>query len=241
MDTPAISVIIPVYNHARELKKCATTLKQQTFSSYEVIFVDDGSTDNSYEVIRRCANLFKKSTVVRQKNKGAPSARNAGARHARADLLFFLDADILLKPHALEAMHTALMRHPECAFAYSSFYFGWKLMKGVAFNADTLKRFNYIHTSSLLRRAYFYGFDESLKKFQDWDVWLTAVRHGGRGFLVNEPLFRITPRAQGMSAWLPSWWYALPWRMLGYTPPTVQKYNEGMRVIRAKHHLPYAS
>lgn len=239
MNAPLISVIIPVYNHADELIACVDSLQKQTLASYEVIFVDDGSTDCSFEVIQTLVKRFAKSRSVRQSNRGAPAARNAGAALAQAPFLLFLDADVTLQPQALQSWYHALQQHPDCAFAYSAYYFGWKLMKGVSFDNELLKRFNYIHTTSLLRTEYFPGFDESLKKFQDWDLWLTIAQQGGTGCLVDAPLFSIKPRKEGMSSWLPSFAYRLPWKSMRIMPKRIRAYNHAAAVIRKKHHLPY--
>ena len=232
-----ISIIIPVYNHAQELRGCLESLKHQTIQNFELIIIDDGSADGVAAVAEDAKHTFTQCVFMQQQNRGAPAARNRGADMARGGYFLFLDADITLKPHALEHFLQALEDNPHAAFSYSVFYFGFKLMRGVAFDPERLKQFNYIHTSSLLRANYFSGFDESLKRFQDWDLWLTVVKNGGVGVLINEPLFKIKPRATGMSTWLPSLMYRLPWHLIGWMPAPVRTYIEAQKIIRAKHEL----
>jgi glycosyltransferase involved in cell wall biosynthesis len=236
--TPGLlSVIIPVYNHANDLIFCLQSLSNQTFKNFEVIIVDDGSTDNPEAIFADAQKMFSRCTVLRQKNHGAPHARNTGAAQALGEFLLFLDADCTLRPDALEQFLYAFEQHPKASFSYSAFYFGWKLMHGVPFSKETLKQYNYIHTSSVVRRTAFPGFDESLKKFQDWDLWLTIAQRGGTGVLIEQPLFSIKPRKLGMSRWLPAFMYTLPWERLGWAPQAVTAYKEGQQHIKTKHHI----
>jgi glycosyltransferase involved in cell wall biosynthesis len=235
--TLLVSVIIPVWNHAKEASECLGSLKHQTYKNFEVIMVDDGSTDDLEARVAKQNYPFSFQFIRFSENRGAPAARNEGYRHARGNLVMFLDADAVLLPHTLETTVKTLTEHPEADFAYSSFYFGWKLFRSGMFDAAALKRANYIHTSALLRREAFPGFDESLKKFQDWDLWLTIAERGGKGMWIDEPLFRVKPRRDGMSHWLPSFVYRIPWDKLGWMPETVRRYRKAEQVIRQKHNL----
>ncbi len=232
-----ISIIIPVYNHAKELVECLQSLVDQTEKDFEVIVVDDGS--RAAFSVERSAFSFPIEVIRFDQNCGAPVARNEGFRHSKGDLVIFLDADVDLEPQALEIMKQTLGDHPEAAFAYSSFYFGWKLFRGRLFDTQALRQQNYIHTSSLMRRAAFPGFDESLKKFQDWDLWLSIAEHGGRGVWIEEPLFRVKTggRRSPISHWLPKAFYRIPWPILGYTPPTIRSYREAEEIVKRKHQI----
>ncbi|HYM10005.1 MAG TPA: glycosyltransferase family 2 protein [Bryobacterales bacterium] len=92
-----ISVIIPVKNSKRELERCLTALGQSRFTDYECIVADDGSTDGSAEAATRYG-----CRVIRRSESGGPgAARNTGAREARGDILFFIDADVCVHPDSL--------------------------------------------------------------------------------------------------------------------------------------------
>ncbi|MEK7473470.1 MAG: glycosyltransferase [Patescibacteria group bacterium] len=233
--TPGISVIIPVFNHAEALTDCLRSLETQTVQDFEIIIVDDGS-----------AVPVANATIRFEKNRGAPAARNEGFRRSKGEYVIFLDADAVLRPDALEKMMKALESHPEADFVYPSFRFGWKTFKGRPFDEKALQASNYIHTSALIRRAAFPGFDESLKKFQDWDLFLTMAERGpapygagrgSRGIWIDEVLFSL--KAHGtMSNWLPSIAYRIPWPIFGWTPRTMKSYREAERIIREKHGLP---
>ncbi len=96
------SIIVPVYNVEKYLKECLTSLVNQTYKNYEVIIVNDGSTDNSRAII----NDFntKKFSVIEQKNQGLSSARNNGIKKAKGDYILFLDSDDYLDEKALEIL-----------------------------------------------------------------------------------------------------------------------------------------
>lgn len=231
-----ISIIIPVYNQAEKLIKTLLSIASQTYTDYEVIIVNDGSTDNVEKIF---ANYSKKIflansyTFLNQENKGAPAARNHGYRIAKGEYLFFCDADATLKPVALEVMINHLSLGTSASYAYSDFYWGRKLFKGHDFDAERLKKMPYIHTMALIRRDDFPvdGWDESIKKLQDWDLWLTMLASGKVGLYIPQALFTVTPGGT-ISTWLPSFAY----KLLPFLP-AVKKYRAAVKVIREKHGL----
>lgn len=222
-----ITVVIPAYNAAETIKPCLESIYNQTFDNVKIVVVNDGSTDDTANIL---AKHQERITIVTQDNKGASVARNAGAKIAASPYIIFCDADITLVPHALETMHDALEKHPTASYAYSSFYFGKELFKLWPFDAQKLKQGPYIHTTSLIRTETFPGFDEKLKRFQDWDLWLTMLKRGYTGIFITEPLFTVKTGGT-MSNWLPKWAYAFSFL------PAVKKYNEAKKVIVEKHHL----
>lgn len=231
--SPPVSVIIPCHNHAEELGSCLASLERQSVKPHEVIVVDDGSDCP----VRVDANAYPfPVTLVRlEKNGGAPAARNEGFRRSNGVSVLFLDADGILVPDALERLHAALVTHPEAAFAYSAFDYGWKRFASRPFDVRALQQCNFIHTSALIRREWFSGFDESLKKFQDWDLWLTMTERGGNGAYVPDRLMRFATRRGGMSRWLPSFVHRLSWPIFGWMPEEIRRYREWEGIIRKKH------
>ncbi len=233
MSASKVSVIIPVYNHASELSKALESVFGQTFQNIEVIIVNDGSTDDVASVLFGWQVNRQNLKIINQANLGAPSARNRGFKESVGQYVIFWDADLIAKPEMLGKMVKILDEKAGVDFVYSSFNFGWKKFACGPFDADRLKQDNYIHTSSLLRRDKFVGFDEALKKFQDWDLWLTMVEKGGKGYWLDEYLFKIKSRVKGMSAWLPSFLYRFSWLPL----PALKKYNHWKKIVQNKHKL----
>ena len=236
MSHPLVSIIIPAFNHKEALETCLKSIEAQTYSNLEIIVVDDGSTDGT-EVAFASQSSTHPYRFVRQENRGAPAARNAGAQMANGTFLIFVDADVTLQKDAIERMVMALEEHPDASFVYSSFRFGGKRFRVGPFDPSALRRGPLIHTTSLIRKDFFPGFDESLKKFQDWDLWLTIVEKGGTGIWIPEELFQVATRHDGMSSWLPSIVHRLPWPMFGWLPQEIARYREWESVIKKKHHI----
>lgn len=235
MQPPSIAVIIPAFNHARTITACLDSIFAQTMQPEEVIVVDDGSTDETVQVL---APYMDRIRYVRQENAGAPVARNHGFQTSISDFVIFCDADVVMKPDMLEKMSAGLLHHPEHSFAYSGFVFGWKAFRGIPFSRERLYSTNYIHTTSLIRRKDFSGFDEQVRRLQDWDLWLTMAKEGLTGICVSEkPLFsvRIDGDSRIGSAWLPKILYQLPWKSIGWTPKRVKKYLEAREALAKKH------
>ncbi len=104
---PLISVIIPNYNYARTLPKCFEALDKQTYTNFEVIVVDDGSTDESVSVIKKFP-----CELIETKNNGVSAARNLGASRAKGEIVFFLDSDMALYEDALAKTVEAFEQDP---------------------------------------------------------------------------------------------------------------------------------
>lgn len=111
MSTPIISVIMPVYNTEKYLPETIKSLKNQTFRDFEVICVDDGSTDSTVEILKSVAKEDSRFRIVYQKNAGAGAARNNGFRDAKGKYAIFLDSDDLFAPKLLEKLYHAAEKH----------------------------------------------------------------------------------------------------------------------------------
>ena len=234
---PLISVIVPVYNHADALVSTAKSIIGQTYRPLEIIIVNDGSTDAfgaAGEEVQRLGKLAGVDTkIIQQANSGGAAARNRGFGASQGEFVIFWDADTVAVPAMLARMADRLAAVPSASYVYSRFKVGWKTMRLQPFNPDDLRRVNYIDTTSLIRRDAFAGFDESLRRFQDWDLWLTLLDTNKTGSFISEVLFTKKVTRPGISRWLPSVAYRLPWKL-----PAVTAYREARRVIAQKHHLP---
>ena len=112
---PFVSVIIPTYNSAEFLGQAIDSVLEQTFLDFEIIIVDDGSTDRTPEVAAQYSDHI---TYIRQPNGGNAAARNRGLAEARGRWLCFLDADDLWEPRKLERQLLDLLRHPEWMISF---------------------------------------------------------------------------------------------------------------------------
>ncbi|OGF27030.1 hypothetical protein A2477_02180 [Candidatus Falkowbacteria bacterium RIFOXYC2_FULL_47_12] len=232
-----ISVIIPAYNKSEELRASLASLLSQTYRNYEVIIVNDGSTDNTAHIIDEFKDKFCsrkiRFKIILQNNQGANAARNRGFREHHGGCVIFWDADVVAAPTMLARMQQALEENPEKSYAYSSFVYGKKKFKLWEFSAEKLRRLPFIHTTSLVRVRYFPGWDKHIRRLQDWDVWLTMLEHSQTGVWVPEFLFTVLTTHGTMSSWLPKIVYRLPFVKLA----KVEKYKEAVAEIRKKHKL----
>ncbi len=103
---PKISVIMPVYNTEKYLRETLETVINQTLKDFEIICIDDGSTDNSLEILKEYASKDNRITLITQENLYASTARNAGLSISKGKYLSFLDSDDLFMPHMLETLYT---------------------------------------------------------------------------------------------------------------------------------------
>lgn len=180
-----VSVVIPAYNRAALLPECIQSVRKQSRPADEIIVVDDGSTDGTGDVALQLG-----CTLVQQVNRGLAAARNAGAREASGEALFFLDSDDLLLPHALETCHDHLVTANAHVVVPN-----YKLEDQTASRqalsitsplclrrADVrwlLKR-NFLAANAMVRRSVVqhYFFDESLRSVEDLDLWLGLLLNG---------------------------------------------------------------
>lgn len=233
-----ISIIIPALNEGKVLPRTLESIFAQTVKDIEVIYINDGSTDNTDEAIK--PYLDRIIYIRHEKNLDNQKSRNEGIARAKGMYLFVCDADIVMKSECLEKMLNVLESHPECSFAYSSFVWQGKLFKSYPFGTERLKQMNYINTASLVRKKDHPGFDESIGKFQDWDVWLTMVLAGKKGCYIPEALFSLGENLDravraGRSKWFPSFMYKVPWKKFGIRIGQIERYEYWREYIQKKH------
>lgn len=226
-----ISIIIPIFNQAKKIPDCLDSIAAQTYKNYEIIVVNDGSKDKVGRVLERYREKFSpKIKIVHQRNQGANVARNNGFKISKGEFLLFCDADIVMRRDMLQNMLQKI-REENVSYVYSSHKFGFKKFRLWKFDEEKLKQMPYIHTTSLIRREDFPGFDEKIKRLQDWDLWLTMLENGKKGFWVDDYLFEVKDGGT-MSSWMPSIFYKIfPFL------PKVKKYKRSVAIIKEKHNL----
>jgi glycosyltransferase involved in cell wall biosynthesis len=183
---PKVTVVIAAYNADRFIRKTLDSVFAQSLEDIEVIVVDDGSIDSTPHIIR--SYIDPRLTVLRQENSGVSAARNAGLAIARAPYIFFLDADDVLLPDALEKMAEALDRKPDHVACYAHHMriaeddtvlsttedLRWKMFPA----EDTLRELiakNFIVCGAICIRTEaaraVHGFSPALKLGEDWEFW----------------------------------------------------------------------
>ncbi|MEO1124749.1 MAG: glycosyltransferase [Cyanobacteria bacterium J06635_15] len=181
---PRVSVVIPAYNALPYLPKTIDGVLQQTFQDYEILVVDDGSTDGTAEWLAQ--HNDPKLRVLSQPNQGCSTARNLGIAQATGDYIAFLDADDLWHPTKLEKQVRCLDGNPQVALVNTGItnidqqgnpLKGDYLPNEADSNWPNILLENPIHCGSvpLVRRSCFEqlgDFDTHLKSAEDWDMWI---------------------------------------------------------------------
>lgn len=108
-----ISIVIPLYNKAHTITETLKSIFDQTFQEFEIIIVDDGSTDNGVNIIEELTN-DSRIKIIQQSNQGVSSARNRGVKESKYEYIAFLDGDDQWLPEYLTKMHQAIKSFPEC-------------------------------------------------------------------------------------------------------------------------------
>ncbi len=232
---PLISIIIPLYRQEKELALALQSIGRQSYRPIEVIVVDDNEVKNDQLGMKNIAFSFP-LIFLQPSHSGAPGARNSGFQESKGAYVIFWDADVVGEPGMIEKMVNELEKNASASFVYCNFYFGWKKMRGQSFDLSELRKKNYIMTTSLIRREHFPLFDESLKRFQDWDLWLTLAEQGEKGIWIDEYLFRVKPGGT-MSTWLPSFAYQKPWKWIPGFRRRVKEYEKDRAVIVHKREV----
>jgi len=181
---PRISVIIPCYNNKPYLRECLDSVLNQTFSDYEVIVVDDGSTDGTGEIIQ---SYLPRVRYLRQSNQGPAAARNAGIEAASGEYIAFQDADDLWYPEKLEMQLKFMEANPRFAWAYSdmctfnekqilqsSWFSDRPTHQGKVFEQLIYNNFIPTITVMVKKDALLSAgcFDSSFRSCEDKDLWL---------------------------------------------------------------------
>lgn len=104
MNNPLISIVIPIYNMEDRIEKCINSILKQNYKNYEIILIDDGSSDNSLEICKKLENQNSKIKVIHTDNKGSGPARNIGIENSKGDFIYFPDADDYVEPNALSIL-----------------------------------------------------------------------------------------------------------------------------------------
>jgi glycosyltransferase involved in cell wall biosynthesis len=200
-----VSVIIPTWNRAAEVCAAIDSALAQTVRPFEVIVVDDGSTDDTADVLARYGDAIR---VVRQHNQGVAAARNAGIAAARGELLAFLDSDDVWLPRKLELQLQRFGADPELGLVHCGAQFenaaprlagmeGWVATEILRLDRDVIVA----HGSSIMmpRRVAeeIGGFDVRMRVSEDWDFcYRIAARH--RIAFVPEVLVRCARHTAGL-------------------------------------------
>lgn len=109
-NNPLISVVVPIYNTSKHLPRCLNSIINQTYKNLEIICINDGSTDNSANVLKQYAKKDPRIKIITQKNQGLSAARNTGLKHTTGEFVTFIDSDDEIAPQMVKELLTAILK-----------------------------------------------------------------------------------------------------------------------------------
>jgi len=188
-DNGDITAVVACFNYGAYLGEAVESLLAQAGGAPRVVVVDDGSDDP--DTLRVLDRLPAGVELLRQGNRGAGAARNAGLQRADTPYVIVLDADDRLAPGALVALRAPLDADPRLGFAFGTmrFFGDWEgELRFPPYDPYALLYRHTIGLSALARRELIEatgGFDPAFEQFEDWELWVNALEHGWRGRQVD--------------------------------------------------------
>ncbi|GIK40756.1 MAG: hypothetical protein BroJett011_45890 [Chloroflexota bacterium] len=211
-----VSIIIPTYNHAHFLGEALQSSLAQDYPRTEIIIIDDGSTDNTAEVVQPFLT-HPQIKYIFQENRGLSAARNRGFAESQGQYLNFLDADDTMHPSKVSKQVELLEHNPDVAFVYCDTHFvnregeafdphmsvglARKKLEGDIFDSLILGGYFPVH-SVLIRRSALEQvglFDESLRSLEDFHLWLRLAAEGFQAKYLDEKLVSYRKYSSSMS------------------------------------------
>ncbi|MHB8578570.1 MAG: glycosyltransferase [Ignavibacteriaceae bacterium] len=208
-NNPAVSIVIPCYNQGEYLPDALDSISKQKFENFECIVVNDGSTDNSKEIIEDFIRLNSRLNIslITTKNNGLSGARNEGIKKAKGEFILPLDADDTLKVNALERFFLIANEFKE----YDIFYPDYETFGVVNKYVSCIDEFEFqnpLRNENGLPYCSFYkkevwtknsGYNSNMIwGFEDWDFWLSSLQNGFKAKRIAEPLFNYRIKNQSM-------------------------------------------
>lgn len=192
-----VSIVIPCYNNEDDILRTLKSLTNQTYKNFEIIVVNDGSTDNTLLLIEafRRSNPDIRLTVYHQDRSGPNRARNWGIEQASGPLIVTLDADDQLAFDYLEKTVSAVTNHPEVDVVYTeTIFYGVENGKSVLFELEIpgIYTRNFLNATALFKKECWEsvgGYQKEILGYEDWEFWISLAKSGCRFKKVHEPLF----------------------------------------------------
>lgn len=197
---PLVTVIIPCYNTETFVAETIESCLNSSYTPLEILVVDDGSTDNSVQIIKDIASKNSTVSYIYQENKGLSGARNTGIANAKGDFIMFLDADDLIYAKKIELQVSFLQDNPQydlvaCGFARTDergeiLYNIFANQRAIQLSEILISSQFPVHTA-LVRRSAIVNigyFDTKLRAAEDWDYWCRMAMKNHKMYLLAQPL-----------------------------------------------------
>lgn len=205
-----VSIITPVFNSAGYIEKTVQSVIDQSYTDWELILVDDCSTDNTLEILEQLVKKDKRINYLRLKNNGgAGIARNTGIKRAKGKYIAFLDSDDYWHVDKLKIQVEA-MEKKNLNFTFTDYYIKYENKnEELIFNSPLKKvyykdiiKFNYIACSTVMfnQEALGKSYMPNIRNRQDWGLWINLVQKNKRAVNINKYLMYYTVRKDSISS-----------------------------------------
>lgn len=202
-----VSIVIPCFNHGKFLREAIDSVEQCDRDSYELIIVNDGSTEA--ETCKVIGDLQAAGyQVINQNNQGLAAARNAGIRAAKGAYILPLDADNRIRPAYVDKSIAVLDAQPKVSVVYGRpHYFGdapvSQFQEVTEFSLPRMLNCNFIDACAVFRKSAWQecgGFDSEMpaQGLEDWDLWLSLAERGHEFFFLDDMVFDYRIRRDSM-------------------------------------------
>lgn len=202
---PLVSIIIPCYNSAAYIKETLFSVYQQSYKNFEIIAIDDGSTDDTLNILYECATKEPRLKVIPQKNTYYVKARVNAIQHAQGDYLVCLDSDDILGIDYLKVCIEAAEKDKELSIVYTDAILFDSKNKPWNLPKFELRRFllqNCIYVTALIRKSHYDaagGFDINMTQLEDWELFISIIKNGGKIKQIHKSLFYYRQRSDNSS------------------------------------------
>ncbi len=202
-----ISLIVPVYNLEKYLNECYKSISQQTYTNWELIFIDDGSTDRSLAICKEIAKKDSRVHVIHSTNYGVSHARNIGIEASNGEYIMFIDGDDIIEKNTLERLTSAIETY-EADMCLARYYYKDNektRTTGIEFETlDTKQIMHYhlkfeflsslcfgIYNSKIIKRN---KLDEEVKNYEDWEYMTNIINNSKKIICINGAFYHYITR-----------------------------------------------
>jgi teichuronic acid biosynthesis glycosyltransferase TuaG len=217
LNSPLISIIMPAYNAERFVAKAILSVQNQTYQDWELIVVDDGSTDNMADIVKSIQVADKRIKYIYQENKKQGAARNNGTNNATGNWIAFLDADDVWHPEKLERQFNCVKEiiadvfytggiiideYDQSITSYKTVYGSYSPIQvyKMLFESNPIPILSVIFKRQWIEKVGLQDEDIRVTGCEDWDYWIRLAKAGAIFYGLDEPLFYYRRHSSNMSS-----------------------------------------
>jgi glycosyltransferase involved in cell wall biosynthesis len=250
MEKPKISVLMPAFNVGNFIGEAIRSVLNQSFTEFELVIVNDGSTDHTKEVIRSFSD--SRIILINQENKGIAPTLNRGLQIAKAEYIVRFDADDICYPHRLAKQYEYMMHNPGCVIAGSSadyidekgsyvFTHFAPAYTDKAIKSIVTKTCPFIHSSVIFKKSVIIkrgGYNEHAHSFEDHLLWRSVLKEGRVANLID-PLIQVRLNPSSITIdeqWRPKTFHQIKKRVIEENNITIEEGAQLLSILQSQNH-----